>query len=204
MGLIPGSGRSPGGGNGNSLRYSCLENSMDRWPWWATIHEMANSWTQLSTSTRDHRKRNWVSNRSFQVTQLGSNRTSGSSHDLCSLSRVSTGTQTNPPEPEAADWMCMQDCMTNCSHNGIKTSLPPVPTSKPCWLSSFPLWICHHSLGDMWECVWGVRTCCLPDPKRELKSERTPGSLAGLIPSCKLVFLSAEGLWQKSLYRNIV
>ena len=36
-GLIPGLGRSPGGGNGNSLQYSCLENHMDRGAWWATV-----------------------------------------------------------------------------------------------------------------------------------------------------------------------
>ena len=38
MGLIPGSGRSPGGGNGNPLQYSCLENPMDRGTWQATVH----------------------------------------------------------------------------------------------------------------------------------------------------------------------
>ena len=36
-GLIPGSGRSPGEGNGNPLHYSCLENTMDRGAWWATV-----------------------------------------------------------------------------------------------------------------------------------------------------------------------
>ena len=36
--LIPGSGRSPGGGHGNPLQYSCLENPMDRGAWWATVH----------------------------------------------------------------------------------------------------------------------------------------------------------------------
>ena len=36
--LIPGLGRYPGGGNGNPLQYSCLENSMDRGAWWATVH----------------------------------------------------------------------------------------------------------------------------------------------------------------------
>ena len=35
MGSIPGSGRSPGGGHGNPLQYSCLENPMDRGAWWA-------------------------------------------------------------------------------------------------------------------------------------------------------------------------
>ena len=37
-GSIPGLGRSPGVGNGNPLQYSCLEDSMDRGPWWATVH----------------------------------------------------------------------------------------------------------------------------------------------------------------------
>ena len=40
LGSIPGSGRSPGEGNGNPLQYSRLENSMDREAWWATIHEI--------------------------------------------------------------------------------------------------------------------------------------------------------------------
>ena len=38
MGLIPGSGRSLGGGHSNPLQYSCLENPMDRGAWWATVH----------------------------------------------------------------------------------------------------------------------------------------------------------------------
>ena len=42
-GLIPGSGRSPGEGNGNSLQYSCLENSMDIGVWRATVHEVPKS-----------------------------------------------------------------------------------------------------------------------------------------------------------------
>ena len=51
MGLIPGLGRSPGVGNGNPLQYSCLENSMDRGAWWATVHGVTKSRTQLSTHT---------------------------------------------------------------------------------------------------------------------------------------------------------
>ena len=47
-GSIPGSGRSPGEGNGNPLQYSCLENTMDRGAWWATIHGVAKSRTRLS------------------------------------------------------------------------------------------------------------------------------------------------------------
>ena len=44
-GLIPGLGRSAGGGHGNPLQYSCLENPMDRGAWWATVHRATKSWT---------------------------------------------------------------------------------------------------------------------------------------------------------------
>ena len=43
VGLNPGLGRSPGGGNGNSLYYSCLENPMDRGAWRATVHGVTKS-----------------------------------------------------------------------------------------------------------------------------------------------------------------
>ena len=46
--LVPGLGRSPGGGCGNSLWYPCLENSMDRGAWWATVHGVTKSQTLLS------------------------------------------------------------------------------------------------------------------------------------------------------------
>ena len=45
--LIPWSGRSLGEGNGNPLQYSCLEDSMDRGAWLATVHGINNNWTQL-------------------------------------------------------------------------------------------------------------------------------------------------------------
>ena len=51
LGSIPGSGRSPGEGNGNPLQYSCLENSMDGGAWWATVHGVAKSWTWVSDFT---------------------------------------------------------------------------------------------------------------------------------------------------------
>ena len=44
-GLIPVSGRSPGEGNGNPLQYSCLENSMDKGAWWATVYGATKSRT---------------------------------------------------------------------------------------------------------------------------------------------------------------
>ena len=46
-GLIPGSGRPPGEGNGYPLQYSCLENPVDKGAWWATTHGAAKSQTQL-------------------------------------------------------------------------------------------------------------------------------------------------------------
>ena len=51
-GLIPGSGRPPGGGNGNPVQYSCLKNSMNRGAWWTTIQRIAKSWTQLINYAR--------------------------------------------------------------------------------------------------------------------------------------------------------
>ena len=46
-GSIPWSGRSPGEGNGNPLQYSFLKNPMDRRAWWAAVHKVTKSWTQL-------------------------------------------------------------------------------------------------------------------------------------------------------------
>ena len=64
-GSIPGLGRSPGGGNGNPLQYSCVENPMDRGTWQATVHGVAKNRTplrQFSTHIqRNRRGRNSVS-----------------------------------------------------------------------------------------------------------------------------------------------
>ena len=49
VGLIPGSGSSPGGGHGNPLQYSCLENLMDRGAWRATVHRDAEPDTTEAT-----------------------------------------------------------------------------------------------------------------------------------------------------------
>ena len=61
LGLIPGLGRSPRGGHGNSLQYSCLENSMDRGAWWATV----NGVTQLDTTevTKQQHERDYKSHK---------------------------------------------------------------------------------------------------------------------------------------------
>ena len=48
MDLISGLERSPEGGDGNPLQYSCLDNSMDRGAWWTPVHGVKKSWTQLT------------------------------------------------------------------------------------------------------------------------------------------------------------
>ena len=47
-GFVPGSGRSPGEGNGYSIQYACLKNSIDRGTWWATVHGVTKSQTRLN------------------------------------------------------------------------------------------------------------------------------------------------------------
>ena len=48
MGSIPGLGRFLGGGHGNPLQYSCLENPMDRRAWWVTVHRITKSQTEVT------------------------------------------------------------------------------------------------------------------------------------------------------------
>ena len=74
-GSIPGSGRSPGEGNGNPLQYSCLENPMDRGAWWATVHGVAKNRTRLSDFTSLHfitsHWSEWPSSKSLQTINAG-------------------------------------------------------------------------------------------------------------------------------------
>ena len=61
VGSIPGTGRSPGGGHGNPPQYFCLENHMDREAWWATVHRVSKSQTQLrQLSVHAHVPHQWA------------------------------------------------------------------------------------------------------------------------------------------------
>ena len=82
VGSVPGLGRSPGGGHGNSFQYSYLENPMDRGAWWATVHKVTKSWTWLKQFSM-HAHRAWAS----------------SVHSLLNISKLNdttTGTMTVP------------------------------------------------------------------------------------------------------------
>ena len=52
QGSVPGLGRSPGGGHGNALQYSCLENPVDQGTWWAMDHKVTKSWTHTKIGSR--------------------------------------------------------------------------------------------------------------------------------------------------------
>ena len=67
LGLISGSERSPGGGHGNPLQYFCLENSMDREAWWATVQRAAKSQTRLSDWAQAQQQQSPSSNGSRKI-----------------------------------------------------------------------------------------------------------------------------------------
>ena len=96
--LIPGSGRSPGGVHGNPLQYSCLENSMDRGAWWATVHRVTESYTTEST---EHSTHTWHLEHNIM----------NICWDACLTTRLSTGPSSDCSEhvPQyltmPADWM---------------------------------------------------------------------------------------------------
>ena len=66
------SGGSPGGKHGNPLQYSCLEHPMDRGAWWAKVHRVAESWTQLKWLSTHHLKDWFKISREFKIVYVPS------------------------------------------------------------------------------------------------------------------------------------
>ena len=96
VGLILGSGRYPGGGNGNPVQSSCLENSMDRGAWWATFHGVTKSQIRLSK---------WAHTHNFKVTlgiraEMSNKLLQSSSRKLIFRREVWTGNRNVKP------WIC--------------------------------------------------------------------------------------------------
>ena len=128
--LIPGSGRSPGEGNGNPFQYSYLVNPMDRGVWWATIHGVTKNQTWLNTHTCTHRiafhllytcelacKVIWIcklSEINFHIEQDSSVQFS---HSVVSDSLRPHGLQhTRPPYPSPSPRVCSNSCpLSQCS-----------------------------------------------------------------------------------------
>ena len=106
---ISGSGTSPGEGNGYLLQYSCLEKSMDRGAWWATVHEVAKSWTVSyfllnSASIWPETKKHFYVMRQFMTSILCF---------LCGVSRLNIGNKIS----EIPKLFHLYVACTVCSHN---------------------------------------------------------------------------------------
>ena len=146
-GLIPGWGRSPGEGNGNPTLHSCLESSMDRGTWWATVHGVAKSWTglkwpsthlntqPLSTDTsheqerkQDHRNQAWLScvynhlSWSLPIRQVSPVMVLWPGMIMtpfCNCNTLSISCRI---------WLCFRDLTLNCIHTQGESQSLPVST----------------------------------------------------------------------------
>jgi len=136
VGSIPGSGRSPRGGNSNPVQCSCLENSMCRGAWQATDHEVVKSWTWLSTHTHTH-----------------------------SLSLTQTDTQHKPLTPRHSNPVVLPLChfvwWSGCSQSEQRSDLSPGPVHS----SRSPLppagRVCPQSSEGERLCLTNHRRVCL-------------------------------------------
>ena len=128
-GLIPESGRFPGGRHGNPLQYSCLENPMDREAWQATIHRVRKSQTQLKR-LRTHTC--WLMATTPSSVQLSTNY--WSSH--CVRNTVNSQDYSEQKEKSLPS----RDCVSSLEYSVIK--IPFLPPTTPLKL----LWQSHHCL----------------------------------------------------------
>ena len=100
--LIAGSGRSTGGGNGNLIQYSCLENPMDSGPWWATVHGVVKNQTGLSVYTYTHLHIYWKKILNFNTREITLHSSSKiHTHAHIVISDLFSIYKTAPPRPGA-------------------------------------------------------------------------------------------------------
>ena len=122
-GSIPGSGRFPGGGNGNPFQYSCLENPTDRRTWRATVHGVAKSWTWLKWhSTRI----SWFRDAGEKGMKSGGHPTQRSNPGLplCRQMLYHLNHQRSPPtELGPYRWKQVEDVMDSWIHTTVSSIL---------------------------------------------------------------------------------
>ena len=117
MGLKPGSGRSPGEGNGKLLQYSCLGNPMDRGAWRATVHGFAKSQTQLSSHTHVHTHTHpYIINSLFKLTNFVLLFLAKVKLKELSLIQTFTYTHTQPPPPPHTHRLTFLSCFLITSY----------------------------------------------------------------------------------------
>ena len=165
VGLIPGSGRFPGEGNGTPLQYSCLENPMDRGAWWATVlgsqrvrHNWRDSAHACNLSLEIFR---WMKHSILEsALSHGSHWVSQTVTHLCTLtvrSTVSTGINTG--QCDGREWHCRNESQLRASEphtasGQISTGLGALPStswdlpsSPPTSLGASASWLSH-----LWHC----------------------------------------------------
>ena len=114
-----------GEGNGNPLQYSCLENSKDRGAWWAAVHGVAKSWTQLSDFTLLFTFMHW--RRKWQPTPVF---LPGESQGQESLMGCRSWGHT---ESDTTEWLSMHACIGEGNGNPLQYSCLENPRDRGAW-----------------------------------------------------------------------
>ena len=150
LGSVPGSGRSPGKGNGNALQYSCLENPMDRESWRATVHgvEKESDTTEqltLSLSLEQFRQNLWICQQWRTVKNRGAHFRVGREISLSRKGRTQL----------LRWWPCMCSFLTNEFNCHRQNSPSQTITAVPVTSWAVQLSPQSYSLGGLWHYIIG-------------------------------------------------
>ena len=139
-GLIPGLGRSPGEGKGNTLQYSCLENSMDRRAWRATVHGVSrvrHNWVTFTHSFQKEVSFNWTFNMQWRK---------DSTSLLCLLSVCSIDKLLSSCKTEISQWwehhlpvLCQGSLHFHCTYPISISLFQQCPQDPRLWVQT--LWV---------------------------------------------------------------